>query len=109
MINIDDKWTLVKYGGMSWIHTSPPPPDPPGQPAYLRAVFPYRLPPLAWFESEPVRLDPPPAIWITDTTFRDGQQSRAPYSVDQIVRLYELLGRLGGPDGMVRQTEFFLY
>ena len=94
---------------MSWIHDSAPPPDPPGQPAYLRAVFPYRLPPLAWFESEPVRLDPPPAIWITDTTFRDGQQSRAPYSVDQIVRLYELLGRLGGSDGMVRQTEFFLY
>lgn len=78
-------------------------------PNYLREVFPYHLPPLVQFEREPVALDRPDEIWITDTTFRDGQQSRAPYSVEQIVRLYELLHRLGGPKGMVRQSEFFLY
>jgi isopropylmalate/homocitrate/citramalate synthase len=61
------------------------------------------------FEREPVPLDPAPEIWITDTTFRDGQQSRQPYSVEQIARLFELLHRLGGPRGMVRQSEFFLY
>ena len=27
----------------------------------------------------------PDEIWITDTTFRDGQQSRAPYTTEQIV------------------------
>jgi isopropylmalate/homocitrate/citramalate synthase len=48
-------------------------------------------------------------IHITDTTFRDGQQSRPPYTVDQMVALYDLLGRLGGPNGVIRQTEFFLY
>jgi isopropylmalate/homocitrate/citramalate synthase len=82
---------------------------PTAVPNYLRDQFPYTLPPLAHFESEPVRLDPPQHIWITDTTFRDGQQSRAPYSVEQIVRLYSLLNRLGGPQGMIRQSEFFLY
>ena len=46
---------------------------------------------------------------ITDTTFRDGQQARAPYTIDQIVHLYELMSRLGGPNGIVRWTEFFLY
>ncbi|MFH1732415.1 MAG: 2-isopropylmalate synthase [Planctomycetota bacterium] len=46
---------------------------------------------------------------ITDTTFRDGQQARTPYTIDQIAHLYELLSRLGGPNGVVRQTEFFLY
>ncbi len=46
---------------------------------------------------------------ITDTTFRDGQQARVPYTVAQIARLYELLSRLGGPRGVIRQTEFFLY
>jgi isopropylmalate/homocitrate/citramalate synthase len=80
-----------------------------GAPNYLRDQFPYSLPPLVQFEREPVRLDPPDKIWITDTTFRDGQQSRAPYSVEQIVKLYTLLHRLGGPQGMIRQSEFFLY
>jgi len=84
-------------------HRSPDGPD------YFRDVFPYVLPPLVQFEREPVPLDPPGEIWITDTTFRDGQQSRAPYSVEQIVELYTLLHRLGGPKGMIRQSEFFLY
>jgi len=48
-------------------------------------------------------------IHITDTTFRDGQQARPPYTVDQMVHIYDLLARLGGAKGVVRQTEFFLY
>jgi len=48
-------------------------------------------------------------LYITDTTFRDGQQARTPYTIDQIVHLYELLSRLGGPNGVIRLTEFFLY
>jgi len=84
-------------------HTSPTGPD------YFRDAFPYSMPPMVQFEPEPVRLDPPERIWITDTTFRDGQQSRAPYAVDQIVHLYSLLHRLGGKQGMIRQSEFFLY
>ncbi|HMS59168.1 MAG TPA: hypothetical protein PKA49_09970 [Tepidiformaceae bacterium] len=80
-----------------------------GPPNFFRDTFPYSLPPLAHFEPTPVPLARPENIWITDTTFRDGQQSRAPYAVDQIVRLFELLARLGGPKGMIRQTEFFLY
>ena len=78
-------------------------------PDYFRDAFPYVLPPLVQFEREPVALDPAPNIWITDTTFRDGQQSRAPYTVEQIARLYEMLHRLGGKRGMIRQSEFFLY
>ena len=51
----------------------------------------------------------PDEIWITDTTFRDGQQSRAPYTTEQIVTIYDYLHRLGGPKGKIRQSEFFLY
>ena len=43
----------------------------------------------------------PDDIFITDTSFRDGQQSRAPYTVDQMVTLYEMLHRLGGPQGKI--------
>ena len=45
----------------------------------------------------------------TDTSFRDGQQSREPYTTQQMVDLYKMLHRLGGPNGIVRQTEFFVY
>lgn len=48
-------------------------------------------------------------IHITDTTFRDGQQARPPYTVDQIVKLYDFMAKLGGPKGVIRQSEFFLY
>ena len=93
----------------SWL--LPPVEDPAGPDgaAYLRRTFPYHLPPLARFEPRAVPLDPAPAIWITDTTFRDGQQSRSPYTPEQVADLYELLSRLGGPQGMIRQSEFFLY
>src|SRR5215470_18033591 len=100
----------------SWLlHPSSPLPRPSPAGAdgdsgeYFRETFPYSLPPLTRFEAEAVPLDPAPAIWITDTTFRDGQQSRAPYTPDQIADLYALLARLGGPRGMIRQSEFFLY
>ncbi len=51
----------------------------------------------------------PKDIYITDTTFRDGQQSRAPYTVEQIVHIYKLLNLLGGKNGIIRQSEFFVY
>ena len=54
-------------------------------------------------------LNTPEHIWITDTTFRDGQQSRAPYTPEQIVTLYKMLSRLGGENGIIRQSEFFVY
>jgi len=54
-------------------------------------------------------VDMPDEIWITDTTFRDGQQSREPYTVEQIKHIYQCLHRLGGPNGIIRQSEFFLY
>ena len=51
----------------------------------------------------------PKDIWITDTTFRDGQQSRAPYTPNQIVDIYKMLSKLGGENGIIRQSEFFVY
>jgi isopropylmalate/homocitrate/citramalate synthase len=77
------------------------------EPNLLRQDFPYdRIPPIR-FDRDPVPQALPADIWITDTTFRDGQQARAPYSVEQIVHLYDLLHQLGGP--VIRQTELFAY
>ena len=76
-------------------------------PNLLREHFPYtRIPPIR-FEQEAIPQALPADIWITDTTFRDGQQARAPYTLEQVVELYDLLGRLGGP--VIRQTELFAY
>ncbi|OGB87684.1 hypothetical protein A3H38_01895 [candidate division WOR-1 bacterium RIFCSPLOWO2_02_FULL_46_20] len=78
-------------------------------PNLLRGIFPYSEVPKITFDSEDVPFNPPDDIWITCTTFRDGQQARPPYSVKQIVDLYTLMHRLGGPKGVIRQCEFFLY
>ena len=91
------------------------------EPNLVEDVYCYDLPPLIQFEGPVVETidgkevqfdftdirDRP--ILISDTTFRDGQQSRPPYTIEQMVRIYDYLGRLSGPNGVIRQTEFFLY
>ena len=78
-------------------------------PNLYRDVYPYDEIPKVTFNHTRVPIHMPNDIFITDTSFRDGQQSRAPYTVDQMVTLYEMLHRLGGPQGKIRQSEFFLY
>ncbi len=91
------------------------------EPNLVEDVYCYDLPPLIQFEGPVVETidgkevvfdfaavkDRP--ILISDTTFRDGQQARPPYTIDQMVKIYDFLGRLSGPNGVIRQTEFFLY
>jgi isopropylmalate/homocitrate/citramalate synthase len=91
------------------------------EPNLLEETFDYDLPPLIRFDGPvveyidgaPVEFNPQDMktrdLVITDTTFRDGQQARPPYTIDQMVHIYDLLAELGGPNGVIRQTEFFLY
>ncbi|WP_051525954.1 hypothetical protein [Butyrivibrio proteoclasticus] len=79
------------------------------RPNVFRNMFPYEEVPKIPFNDRIVPHNMPKEIWITDTTFRDGQQSRAPYTTDQIVHIYDMFHELGGPNGMIRQSEFFLY
>ncbi|MBQ5917177.1 MAG: 2-isopropylmalate synthase [Lachnospiraceae bacterium] len=78
-------------------------------PNTFRNLFPYSEVPKIAFNDRIVPHCMPDNIWITDTTFRDGQQSRAPYSAEQIVKIYDYLNELGGPNGIIRASEFFLY
>jgi isopropylmalate/homocitrate/citramalate synthase len=78
-------------------------------PNLYRDVYPYEDVPKVPFNHRRVPMGMPEEIWITDTSMRDGQQSVEPYSVEQIVELYKLMSRLGGPKGIIRQTEFFIY
>jgi len=91
------------------------------KPNLLEDMFPHVRPPHIAFDGpltevldgEMVTVDPAEVrtrdIHITDTTFRDGQQARPPYTVKQITDIFDLLCRLSGPRGVIRQTEFFLY
>ena len=78
-------------------------------PNVFRNLFPYDEIPKIAFNDRVVPHHMPDEIWITDTTFRDGQQSRTPYTTKQIVTIYDALHRLGGPKGKIRASEFFLY
>lgn len=79
------------------------------EPNVFRSLFPYDEVPKIAFNNRVVPHNTPEELYITDTTFRDGQQSRAPYSTDQIVTIYDFMHRLGGPKGKIKQSEFFLY
>ncbi len=91
------------------------------EPNLVEDTFGYDLPPLIHFDGpitemidgDAVRFDPADLktrdFHITDTTFRDGQQARPPYTVEQMVKIYDMLAKLSGPNGVIRQTEFFLY
>ena len=60
------------------------------EPNLYREIFDYESIPKIAFNNRLVPINMPADIWMTDTTFRDGQ-------------------RLGGPKGLIRQSEFFLY
>ncbi len=78
-------------------------------PNLYRDIYNYEDVPKVAFNHRRVPMGMPQEIWITDTSLRDGQQSREPYTVEQIVELYKLMSKLGGPFGIIRQTEFFVY
>ena len=78
-------------------------------PNLFREYFQYDEVPKVVFNRRIVPMEMPSEIWITDTTFRDGQQSRQPYTVEQMTHIFDLLHRLSGSKGIVRMSEFFLY
>lgn len=79
------------------------------QPRLFRDLFPYTS--ICRTSFDEVLLAPRPAaqMRITDTTFRDGQQARPPYTVRQVARMFDFLHRLGGKTGLIAASEFFLY
>ena len=79
------------------------------KPNLYRQIYNYDEIPKVGFNHRRVPMNMPEDIWITDTSFRDGQQSMEPYTVKQIVDLYKLMAKLGGPYGIIRQSEFFIY
>mgnify|MGYP004630896693 CR=1 FL=1 len=79
------------------------------EPNLMREFFEYTEIPKVSFNFRRSPYNMPENIWITDTTFRDGQQSREPYTVQQILDIYKMISKLSGPNGIIRQTEFFVY
>ncbi len=70
---------------------------------YHKDIFPFDIPPID--PANQIERD----IFITDTTFRDGQQAMPAFSTEQMVSLYKMMSDLGGENGLIRQTEFFPY
>ena len=79
------------------------------EPNLMRDIFPYDQIPKTVFDGITVEARPAPEIWMTDTTFRDGQQARTPFTAEQASTLFDLIHRLSGPNGIIRQSEFFIY
>ncbi len=79
------------------------------EPELYRELFPYTQIGRVEFNGAIQAPLPAEKMYITDTTFRDGQQARPPYSVKQIARMFDLLHKLGGKTGLINATEFFMY
>lgn len=103
MRNIDDKWNLLEENDYRYSFQDVE------KPHLFRDMFEYDSVPKITFNHRVVPMHMPNEIWITDTTFRDGQQSRTPFTVRQVIDLYKMQHRLGGPKGIIRQSEFFVY
>ena len=77
-------------------------------PQLYRELFPYTKIGRIGFDDTIIAPSPADPCFITDTTFRDGQQARPPYSVQQIAKIFDLLHKLGGKSGLIQATEFFM-
>lgn len=75
----------------------------------FRNIYPYNEIPRLVFNHRIIPMNIPECLYITDTTFRDGQQSRSPYTAEEISRLFDLLHELDNRSGIIRQSEFFVY
>jgi citrate (Re)-synthase len=100
---MDDRWNLLVENDYKYSFQDVK------EPQLFRDMFEYDTIPKITFNHRVVPMCMPEEIWITDTTFRDGQQSRTPFTVQQVVDLYKMEHRLGGPKGLIRQSEFFVY
>jgi len=79
------------------------------RPKLYKDVFPYDEIPKIKFNNIQLPMNIPQDIWVTDTTFRDGQQAMTSMSSEQMIKIYDLLHELDNGSGIIRQTEFFLY
>jgi len=80
------------------------------EPKLYKEIFPWDLPPKAVWDGIVVPMEIPDEIWISDTTFRDGQQAmEQPYTVEQIIKIYGFLNKISGPNRKINFTECFLY
>src|SRR3989339_270156 len=79
------------------------------KPNLFRDIFPYIEFPKVTFDDSVPQLNVPDEIWITDTTFRDGQQACPPYKPQQVQKMYDFMHHIDGGTGLIRQCEFFLY
>ena len=103
---------IVKYNKIHHVieeHAYKPNLQDVDHPNLHRKIFTYGEIPKTTFNMRHVPMEGPRDIYMTDTTFRDGQQACKPFSVKNIVDLYKMMHRLGGPNGLIRQSEFFLY
>lgn len=103
MLELSNKTNLLEQDSYRYSLQDVPDPN------LYRDHFSYTEIPKIAFNHRRVPIGMPEDIWITDTSFRDGQQSVEPYTVKQIVDIFKLLSKLGGPYGIIRQTEFFVY
>ncbi len=79
------------------------------KPELYRDIFPYTRISRVEFDDNFLLPRPANPMFITDTTLRDGQQARPPYTVQQGAQIYNLLHNLGGKSGLIQAAEFFMY
>jgi isopropylmalate/homocitrate/citramalate synthase len=103
MIKISKKTNLLEHESYKYeLHDTK-------KPNLFEDMFSYKQIPKVTFNHRLVPKSMPEDIFITDTTFRDGQQAITPYTVEQMKTIFKYMSKLGGKKGIIRQTEFFVY
>jgi isopropylmalate/homocitrate/citramalate synthase len=77
------------------------------RPEYFEESFPLEGFPRYLWSRRPEGL--PAEAWTTETTHRDGQQGGLPLTLEQSLRIYDILCAVTGSSGAIRQAEFFPY
>ncbi|MDR2850495.1 MAG: histone-lysine N-methyltransferase [Desulfovibrio sp.] len=95
---------IRKKGGARYLNL-----QEPEKPRLYRDLFPYTSICRTTFDNILLAPRPSDKMYVTDTTFRDGQQARPPYTVKQVLKIYDFLYRLGGKTGLIAASEFFIY
>ncbi|WAM31429.1 beta/alpha barrel domain-containing protein [Caldicellulosiruptor naganoensis] len=80
-----------------------------GAPNYFKEIFPYESIPRVIFDSISVPLNIPSKLYVTDSTFREGQQAISYIGKENVAKIFEYLHYIDNGTGTIKYSEFFLY
>lgn len=78
-------------------------------PNYFREMFEYHKVPRIIIDGVSIDVDMPDKLYISDSTFREGQQAVSYLGVEKVLKIFDYIHYIDKNSGTIKYSEFFVY